>query len=166
MLLRSDADTLSDVWIVVLPAWVYIHALLSAINESLVERFALRNGLHNSVLQGHKANGPLSKTGAAEAEDIAKRTIKDRSMPLKIVKQRGSAKLSTFPFPRSLFPKTQGSLSVFLSFSSSSSLSQSPFLSVPFLPFAATPFHFNCLGGTTHLPGLCLKASKMASTSS
>lgn len=48
-------------------------ALLEALNECLVDRCILGNGLDDAPFNRHMANSPLAHSCAAQAEDIAGR---------------------------------------------------------------------------------------------
>ena len=60
-----------------------------AVDEGLTERLVLRYGLQDAPVLRHVADGPLTKTGAAESEDVAAR----RKVWGKTNKTRGKGKL-------------------------------------------------------------------------
>lgn len=49
----------------------YLPALLEALNERLVERCILRDGLDDVAFNCHVANSPLAHSCAAQTKDIA-----------------------------------------------------------------------------------------------
>ena len=53
--------------------------VFSAVDESLIQRLALRNGLHDLAVRRHKPNGPLPQPRAAEPKHIAGGREQDES---------------------------------------------------------------------------------------
>lgn len=53
--------------------YLSLPALLKALNEWLVERCILGNGLDDAPFNRHMANSPLAHSCAAQAKDIAAR---------------------------------------------------------------------------------------------
>lgn len=53
--------------------YLSLPALPEALNEGLVERCILGNGLDDAPFNSHMANSPLAHSCAAQAEDIAVR---------------------------------------------------------------------------------------------